>query len=314
MLAMSSVRKLRCREATFILLAIASISTAKLGFSEDLDSRQLSKAYEHKTYILRTFYASDHLNFDSKGSPLEASRTGDWTAYGLIVINKFRISSKGIRIDGDRLVVFADHNMLSLMNTDEPVRLTLAPGASKPTVEEVNSALSKIFLSQNDSFVDVIPDYWKPCVKVALARASTAPFSDCRFSDGLAKLLGAGKYAKDDPALAVAGEVRGDLLWLAANEKSVPVGPGVAAARILTQQEPEFSEPGRKFHLQGVLMLALRVNPSGEPENIRVARPLGAGFDENAVRTVQQWKFKPAEKDGKPVACQIGIEVSFHLE
>lgn len=40
---------------------------------------------------------------------------------------------------------------------------------------------------------------------------------------------------------------------------------------------------------------------------------MGKDLDEKAIKAVQRWKFKPAMLDGKPVAVQIAVEISFHL-
>jgi periplasmic protein TonB len=37
------------------------------------------------------------------------------------------------------------------------------------------------------------------------------------------------------------------------------------------------------------------------------------GLDEEAVKTVNTWKFKPALRQGVPVPVQMEVEVSFHL-
>jgi outer membrane biosynthesis protein TonB len=37
------------------------------------------------------------------------------------------------------------------------------------------------------------------------------------------------------------------------------------------------------------------------------------GLDEKALEAVQKYRFKPAMKDGKPVAAMIGVEVNFRL-
>jgi len=47
--------------------------------------------------------------------------------------------------------------------------------------------------------------------------------------------------------------------------------------------------------------------------NVVVLHGLGKGLDESAVRTIKQWKFSPALKDGRPVAVMITIEMNFSL-
>lgn len=44
-----------------------------------------------------------------------------------------------------------------------------------------------------------------------------------------------------------------------------------------------------------------------------VSKPLGKGLDENALKTIPTWKFKPAERNGKPVPVRMQIDVSFRL-
>jgi protein TonB len=56
------------------------------------------------------------------------------------------------------------------------------------------------------------------------------------------------------------------------------------------------------------------VGADGVPRNVRVLSSLGMGLDEKAVEAVQNWKFEPAMKDGKPVAVELAIEVDFHLK
>jgi periplasmic protein TonB len=37
------------------------------------------------------------------------------------------------------------------------------------------------------------------------------------------------------------------------------------------------------------------------------------GLDEQAVAAVKQWKFKPAMKDGQPVAAQVQVYANFRM-
>jgi periplasmic protein TonB len=60
-------------------------------------------------------------------------------------------------------------------------------------------------------------------------------------------------------------------------------------------------------------VLWLVVGADGLPREIKVQRTLGLGLDEKAIEAVKQWEFKPAMKDGNPVAVRISVEVNFHL-
>ena len=90
-------------------------------------------------------------------------------------------------------------------------------------------------------------------------------------------------------------------------------GHRVSPPKVLNQHEPAFSESARKAKYQGTVVLGLVVDPSGNPAKVHVMKPVGCGLDDKAVQTVETWKFKPAEKDGQPVAVEIAVEVDFHL-
>jgi periplasmic protein TonB len=91
------------------------------------------------------------------------------------------------------------------------------------------------------------------------------------------------------------------------------VGGGVSAPKAVYAPDPEYSEEARKAKYQGTCVLWLVVGPDGRPRDIKVQRTLGLGLDEKAIEAVKQWRFEPAMKDGKPVAVQINVEVSFRL-
>jgi len=91
------------------------------------------------------------------------------------------------------------------------------------------------------------------------------------------------------------------------------VGGGVSAPKAIFSPDPEYSEEARKAKYQGTCVLSVIVGPDGKPRDIRVARSLGLGLDEKAIEAVNQWKFEPAQKDGRPVAVAINVEVQFRL-
>lgn len=91
------------------------------------------------------------------------------------------------------------------------------------------------------------------------------------------------------------------------------VGNGVTRPRVINHPDPEYSKRARKAKYQGTCLLWLIVDPDGKTRDIRVQRAIGMGLDEEAIKAVKKWTFEPALKDGKPVAVQINVEVSFRL-
>ncbi len=91
------------------------------------------------------------------------------------------------------------------------------------------------------------------------------------------------------------------------------IGGGVSAPSLLFKVEPKYSDEARKAGKEGTVVLYVVVDEKGMPAKLRVIRPLGLGLDEKALEAVQQWRFKPGIKDGKPVSVQATIEVNFRL-
>jgi TonB family protein len=78
--------------------------------------------------------------------------------------------------------------------------------------------------------------------------------------------------------------------------------------------DPHYPEQARKAKYQGVCVVGLIVDVQGNPQNVHVVRPLGMGLDEEALKAVRKYKFKPALMDGKtPVPVEINMEVNFRI-
>lgn len=77
--------------------------------------------------------------------------------------------------------------------------------------------------------------------------------------------------------------------------------------------EAEFSDEARRAKFQGVCVISVIVDSHGLPQDPRVVQPLGMGLDDKALDAVRRYRFKPATKNGEPVAVRITVEVDFHL-
>lgn len=91
------------------------------------------------------------------------------------------------------------------------------------------------------------------------------------------------------------------------------LGGGVSAPVLIYDPDPEFSDEARRAKYQGICVVGLIVDAQGNPQQVKVVRPLGMGLDEKAVEAVRQYKFKPAMYKGRPVAVAINIEVNFRI-
>ena len=88
---------------------------------------------------------------------------------------------------------------------------------------------------------------------------------------------------------------------------------GVSAPIPIYKPVPEYSEEARKAKHEGVVVLRAVVDEHGNVGDVEIVQSLGMGLDEKAVKAVKTWRFKPSEKDGKPVRVRIMIEATFRL-
>ncbi len=88
---------------------------------------------------------------------------------------------------------------------------------------------------------------------------------------------------------------------------------GVSQPIPIFTPEAEFSDEARRQKYEGVCLISVIIDAQGNPQSPRVVRRLGMGLDEKALQAVMKYRFKPARKDGKPVAVRISVMVDFRL-
>lgn len=91
------------------------------------------------------------------------------------------------------------------------------------------------------------------------------------------------------------------------------VGGKVSAPRVIHAPDPHYTKEARQNKIEGKVVLWVVVGPDGRARDFKVLRSLGYGLDEEAVKAVEQWKFKPSKLKGQPVAVKVNIEVNFRL-
>jgi TonB family protein len=90
-------------------------------------------------------------------------------------------------------------------------------------------------------------------------------------------------------------------------------GSGVTLPVIVRETKPTYSPSAMRDGAQGSVKLECVVLTDGTVGDIRLTKPLHPDLDEEAIRTLRQWTFKPGTKDGVAVPVQVDVEMTFTL-
>ena len=93
-----------------------------------------------------------------------------------------------------------------------------------------------------------------------------------------------------------------------ANDMVSLVGPGVTppqAVRVVNPHWPHGS-------LTGTVVLDVVLLEDGTPRIVRILRSLRTDLDDIAVEAFAQWRFSPAQKDGRAIKVRMNAAVRFH--
>ena len=91
------------------------------------------------------------------------------------------------------------------------------------------------------------------------------------------------------------------------------VGNGVTAPRLLVRTAPRYTADALERRIEGTVSLAAVVTSVGTPADIRVVRSLDRGLDEEAIRAVRQWRFRPGTLAGSPVDVEVEVLIDFWI-
>ena len=90
-------------------------------------------------------------------------------------------------------------------------------------------------------------------------------------------------------------------------------GDGVLSPVLQGAPEPKYTREARDARLQGTVSLQFVVDEKGHAKDIKVIKSIGLGLDEKAIEAVNKWRFKPGQKDGRPVPVMLTADVVFRL-
>jgi protein TonB len=83
---------------------------------------------------------------------------------------------------------------------------------------------------------------------------------------------------------------------------------------VVFNPQPKYTANALRRNVQGTVVMTAVVLPDGRVTNVSVIRSLDRySLDDVARTTAARWRFRPALRQGVPVAVRVRIELEFKL-
>jgi len=90
-------------------------------------------------------------------------------------------------------------------------------------------------------------------------------------------------------------------------------GAGVTLPKVVREVRANYTSDAMHEQVTGRVAVECIVELDGAPSHIRVVKPLHPSLDNEAIKAIEQWRFTPGTKDGKPARVLITIEMTFSM-
>jgi TonB family protein len=91
------------------------------------------------------------------------------------------------------------------------------------------------------------------------------------------------------------------------------IGGGISAPMILSKVDPRYPPEAKAKRIQGTVVLEAIVLDDGSVQLGETVKSVDPTLDAAARQALEQWKFKPAQREGAGVNVGIKIEINFNL-
>jgi TonB family protein len=93
-------------------------------------------------------------------------------------------------------------------------------------------------------------------------------------------------------------------------------GDGISLPVVTEEHKPSYTREAMQEKIEGSVWMLVVVGTKGDVTDVTVTTSLDTkyGLDEEAIKAVKRWKFKPGMKDGKPVPVRVTIQMTFTLK
>jgi TonB family protein len=101
--------------------------------------------------------------------------------------------------------------------------------------------------------------------------------------------------------------------------RTAPTGPAstsaseVAEPSPLRKVDPKYPPNAIAENIEGEVILYAVIRRDGSVDSIQLVKGIDPQLNNNAMRALAQWKFRPAERNGEPVDLEAIVHIPFHL-
>lgn len=243
---------------------------------------ETAQAQVGRALIQRGFPVGNEFMYDQNGhlvsTGTNAGKSSDWTLAGVTVESAERRGADSILLRGLRTAI--RYNPDQHIFERHPIKQEKLEIQVTVTADprQFEAALSRIFSIGIDPALErSVPDLW---------RHYFLP-------------------AEEWPVDSLTGQT-----IYGANNK---FPPGIQIPVLESMKDPESTPEARQDQVKGMQELRIVVDANGVPRRISVRTPLGYGLDERCERVVEQYRFRPAMLEGKPVAVEMLLNQIFDL-
>lgn len=92
-------------------------------------------------------------------------------------------------------------------------------------------------------------------------------------------------------------------------------GNGIVAPKVRYDERPEYTGAALSAKIEGVVVVEVVVDETGQATNPVVVRSLDDqfGLDAAAIEAAKKWRFQPGTYQGKPVPVVVTLEMGFTM-
>jgi TonB family protein len=161
-----NMTKIHRKRIPFMLFAVAVLLPNFCLGANPLEA-DLTRELKDKIVIFRAFPTGARARFDRDGKLISGGPSGYWSSDGMVEIENVSIKHDRLRLNGRRVLNVFDHGKgtFSNLTTKQDFEAELQLDPSWQDMNAVKPLLDAVILRDPKELVNLVPDYWKPCVE-----------------------------------------------------------------------------------------------------------------------------------------------------